>query len=285
MIHTLNPSIAGGNTLEEGAERAARHGFGGIELPVGQAHERAQKDGLEAVADIYRAQGVVTPVFGLSVEWRKDEEAFTSSLKELDGFARTAAALGANRCATWVLPNGGVPVQEYRANSVRRLAAAAKIFNNHGISLGLEFIGPRHFRTDPSNVWFYDIAGALQACDEIAAVAKADNLGLLVDCFHWFNIEGSTMDLAAIPVEQIVHVHINDAPNVALDEQRDNVRFLPGATGAIDITGFLKTLAAIGYEGPVSTEVLGTALDGLSPDEKAAQTIEAQKKVFATASL
>lgn len=284
MIHTLNPSIAGGG-IEEGAQIAARHGFSGIELPLAAAHERAQRDGLDAVAQLYRSHNLVTPVFGLGVEWRADEDTFQSGLEQLPALARTAASLGANRCVTWVLPDGGIPVADYRANSVRRFAAIAKVLNDHEISLGLEFIGPRHFRTAPDNVWFYDIAGALQACDEIASVAKCDNLGLLVDCFHWFNTQGSAMDLASIPAEQVVHVHINDVPNVSLDEQRDDVRFLPGETGVIDIAAFLSTLAAIGYAGPVSTEVLGNALDGLSPDEKAARTIEAQKKCFALANL
>ena len=284
MIHTLNPSIAGGG-LEEGASIAARHGFDGIELPVKAAHEHAEQHGLEAVAEIYRAHNLVTPAFGLTVDWRKDEATFQNGLGGLDALARTAAALGAHRCTTWVLPDGGIPVAEYRANSVRRFASIAKILKDHDIRLGLEFIGPRHFREDPNNVWFYDIAGGLAACDEIASVAKTDNLGLLVDCFHWHCSEGRAMDLASIPAEQVVHVHINDVPNVSLDEQRDNVRFLPGATGVIDIAAFLKTLAAIGYDGPVSTEVLGDALKDLSPDERAAQTIAAQKSVFAQAGL
>jgi len=282
MIHTLNPSIAGGG-IEEGAAIAARHGFQGIELPLGAAHALAARDGVAAVADIYKSHNLVTPVFGLEVEWRKDEDTFLRGLAELPAAAKTAAALGANRCCTWVLPDGGVPLAEYRANSIRRFAKVAKILNDNGILLGLEFIGPRHFRTSPDNVWFWDIASGLQGADDVAAASGTDNVGLLVDCFHWFNSEGNAMDLASIPVEQVVHVHINDAPAVPLDEQVDNVRFLPGDKGTIDITAFLKTLAAIGYEGPVATEVLGTALDGLTPDEKAAATIDSEIKCFALA--
>src|SRR4051812_9374150 len=82
MIHTLNPSIAGGN-VREGAAIAARHGFQGIELPLGDAHAMALKEGVQAVADIYAAHNLVTQVFDLGVEWRQGEDAFTSGMADL----------------------------------------------------------------------------------------------------------------------------------------------------------------------------------------------------------
>ena len=50
-------------------------------------------------------------------------------------------------------------------------------------------------------------------------------------------------------------------------EQLDNVRDLPGATGVIDIAGFLRALQSIGYDGPVTPEPFKKELAALPSDE------------------
>jgi sugar phosphate isomerase/epimerase len=63
-------------------------------------------------------------------------------------------------------------------------------------------------------------------------------------------------------------VHVNDAPlGVPLDEQLDNVRDVPGATGVIDITAFLQALEYCGYDGPVTPEPFCARLKDLTPEE------------------
>jgi sugar phosphate isomerase/epimerase len=42
-----------------------------------------------------------------------------------------------------------------------------------------------------------------------------------------------------------------------MDEQIDQKRALPGATGVIDIQGFLMTLDQVGYDGPITPERFG----------------------------
>ena len=81
------------------------------------------------------------------------------------------------------------------------------------------------------------------------------NVGLLLDCWHWYTSHGTLDDLKRLTAEQVVYVHVNDAPaGIPVDEQQDMVRALPGETGVIDIVGFLQTLRAIGYDGPVTPE-------------------------------
>jgi sugar phosphate isomerase/epimerase len=58
-------------------------------------------------------------------------------------------------------------------------------------------------------------------------------------------------DVQALRNADVVAVDLNDAPaDVPKDQQKDNARELPLATGVIDAAGFLKALAAIGYDGP-----------------------------------
>ena len=44
-----------------------------------------------------------------------------------------------------------------------------------------------------------------------------------------------------------------------MDDYMDNERALPGATGVVDIAGFLGALNTIGYDGPIVPEPFGNA--------------------------
>lgn len=272
MIRTLNSATAGGGMpLPEFVQLAARHGFSGVEFSIEEAARLVARGTFHDVAAIFEEPKVLPTVFGLPVEWRKDEDTFQEGLARLPELAKLAQDLDCTRCCTWVLPDGGIPVEEYAERSTRRFSEIARVLTDQGVRFGLEFLGPRHFRANPDNVWFYDIPGALRVVEAISNAAQLENVGLLVDCWHWYTSGGSVMDLASVPVERIVHVHINDAPDIPRDEQQDGVRLLPGASGVIDITAFLKTLAAIGYDGPLAVETFSDELRALPPEDAAAR--------------
>jgi len=281
MIPTLNSATAGGGlALAEYVALAQRHNFVGVEFSIEAVAEQVAARGFHDVAAIFETNKVLPVVFGLPVEWRKDEETFQSGLAQLPQLAKLAQDLDCSRCTTYVMPDSGEPVAEYAARSKRRFAEIGRVLTEQGVRFGLEFLGPKHFRANPANVWFYDIPGALQVVAEIEDSAQLENMGLLVDCWHWYTSGGTPMDLASIPVEKVIHVHINDAPQVERDEQVDSVRLLPAASGVIDITAFLKTLAAIGFDGPVAVETFSEELRALAPDEAAARASTAVMQVF-----
>ena len=273
MIPSLSPVTAGGGLpLAEQVALCARHGFAGLEISI----ESVRDMGVEPARALFQDADVEPVTFGLSVEWRKDEATFQTDLAKLPELAQLAAQLGVSRCTTYVLPSTDATIEEYRATSIRRFAEIARILAEHNIALGLELLGPQQFRPDPDKFWFYDIAGGLEAAEEINRLAGTQNVGLLVDCWHWYASGGTLMDLASIPIEQVVHVHINDAPTgVAVADLVDNVRELPGATGEIDVRGFLSTLQALGYDGPVAVETFSEKLKAMSPDDAAASAATA----------
>ena len=278
MIPSLSPVTAGGGlSLAEQVALCARHGFAGLEISI----ESVRHLGIDAARAMFQSSGVKPVTFGLPVEWRKDEETFRAGLEGLPVLSRLAAELGVTRCTTYVFPSTDAPIEEYIETSKRRFAEIARVLSEQNIDLGLEFLGPQQFRPDPDKFWFYDIAGGLKAADEINDEAGTRNVGLLVDCWHWYASGGTLMDLAAIPLEQIVHVHINDAPlGVPLANLVDNVRELPGATGEIDVRGFLSTLKALGYEGPVAVETFSEKLKAMSPDDAASAAATATLSVM-----
>lgn len=282
MISTLNPVTAGGGLgFAEFVQLAAKNGFRGVDFSV----EAARGLGLEAAREVLAQNKVSASCFGFPVEWRKDEQTFRDGLEALPEQARFARELGCSRTVTWVLPSND-DVAAYRETSLRRWAEIARVLRDEDISFGLEFLGPKQFRRDESKVWFYDIAGALEAADEVNSRASTQNVGLLVDCWHWYAGGGTLMDLASVPVEQITHVHINDAPRgVALPDLVDNERELPGSTGEIDLTGFLQTLQRIGYTGPVAVETFWKRPQEAGVEVAAKEAGEAVKKAFESAGL
>ena len=84
--------------------------------------------------------------------------------------------------------------------------------------------------------------------------------------------------------QQVVYVHINDAvAGVDVDEQLDDVRRLPGATGVIDLVGFLQALDRIGYDGPVAVEPFDVSLAALPTAERVRLAAESVRGAFAAA--
>jgi 2-keto-myo-inositol isomerase len=88
--------------------------------------------------------------------------------------------------------------------------------------------------------------------------AKASNVGILVDTFHFFAAGHTTDELRKLDPAQIALVHINDLPeqtrhhSLILQTRRERV--FPGE-GCFPISPFLSALHDIGYNGYVSVEV------------------------------
>lgn len=286
MIPTLNAVTAGGGlTLPDFISLAARNGFHGVDFSIQAVARYEAEHGFDATAQLFEEPKVLPAAFSLPVEWRKDEKIYQQDLEQLPRLAKLAQDLDCNRCVTWVLPDNGEAAAEYAARSKRRFVEIAQILSEQGIRLGLEFLGPLHFRIQPENVWFYDLSGALQAIEEMEDEFPLENLGVLIDCWHWYTSGGRMMDLAAVPLEKIVHVHINDAPNLPLEVQQDKERLLPGQSGVIDVVGFLKTLNALGYDGPVAVETFSSELKVMDAEAAARHAGQSMRDIFAASGI
>ena len=117
---------------------------------------------------------------------------------------------------------------------------------------------------------------------ELIAEIGQKNLGFLLDSWHWYTAGESQADILTLRNQDVVSCHLNDAPaNVARDQQKDNVRDLPCATGVIDTKGFLGGLVKIGYDGPVCAEPFSQKLRAMQAEKAVAATAAAMKKAFA----
>lgn len=206
---------------------------------------------MEYAKQILSENDVVFGSIGLSVEWRKSDEEFSSSLPNLILEAQAAKELGCSRCCTYILPSTDLKSAHLMSLAVNRLRICAEILNAYDIRLGLEYVGPHHLRDTWKNPFIWTQEETLSLIDAIGL----PNVGLLLDSYHWHTTGLSSEDIANLNESQIVHVHINDAANLPVEELKDNERLYTGE-GIIDLELFLKSLKKTGYNGPIAQEVL-----------------------------
>lgn len=290
MKLSLNAARLGGAgrlPFTEYAALAARHGFDGIDFGITGAMKAVDQDavpgqqtGASGLRDYLSELGVAPAVFGLDVEWRRDDETFAAGMANLPAQAAFAQGLGSTRCCTWMPPATNDDPAAWIKRTAGRFREIAAVFADHGIRLGLEWVGPRHLRAGGANAMganpvIYTLDGTL----DLIAQIGAPNVGLLVDCYHCYTTGIGEAEIAKLTDAQIVHVHVNDAPKGSTPETAlDGGRVLPG-DGVIDLAGFLRGLQAAAYRGYVATEVLAAEEIAATPDEAAARVRSALQRL------
>lgn len=280
MFKALNTGAIGVKAdFARSAELAAKFGFEGIYFSPSEV----VRLGVARAKTILDNHYVKPAGFGLPVDFRRDQEKFRDGLARLPKLAQAAAEIGCSRCSTWILPaSNELTFKQNFEQHRRRLGECARILARYKIRLGLEFVGPKKSRAGRKHEFIYTSKGMLELCEAI----EADNVGLLLDCWHWYTSGGTTKDFANWTNQTIVDVHVNDAPKgIAVDEQRDNVRCLPGETGVIDIKGFLRGLKKIRYDGPVMVEPFSERVRKMKDEDAVRATMESLDKIWSIAGI
>lgn len=289
MFKNLSPGAIGirGLSLAEQIELAAKTGFAGIDFSIREAAELADGQGIEHVRALFGDAGVRPGQWGLPVAWNKDDQ-WQEDLAALPRLAAVGRELGCTRTATWCPPASNE--RDFDANlawHVARFRPIAQALADEGCRLGIEFIGPQTIRARFQYTFVYTLEGMMELAHAIGAAIGTGNVGLLLDAWHLYTSGGSIEDLDAITAEDVVTVHVNDAPEgLAMDEYVDNDRRLPMETGVIDLPGFIHKLAAMGYEGPVTPEPFSARVNAIEDPLEAAQLVaEHMDKLWAAGGL
>jgi sugar phosphate isomerase/epimerase len=105
----------------------------------------------------------------------------------------------------------------------------------------------------------------------------------VLDSWHWWTAKETAEDLRTVRNHDVVAVDLNDAPaGIPIDDQKDNQRELPGATGVIPIRVFVQALVEMGYDGPARAEPFNAALNALEDDDACARTVAAVRTTLAS---
>jgi sugar phosphate isomerase/epimerase len=231
-------------------------------------HDWAVQDGMssEEYFDYHRERGLSIPAAEVILDWATtDRRAVAEANAHI---LEVAAGAGASSVITVTLEPEMPPLAEAAVG----LAELCDLAADRGLAISYEFLP---WTAVP------DLGTALRLLE----VADRDNLGLVIDAWHWFHQAGERdySLLRAVPAERIHILHLDDAPaDHAGDRARGTgpVRLLPGE-GAIDIFGLLDVLDEMGASPVIASEVQSAALGSLGPAENARRQHAAVSAVLA----
>ena len=264
---------------QELIDLARRHRFESVE-PRGDELAAMSREQLAATLSDLKSKQLVWSATGLPVDFRKDEQTFKDGLAKLPRIAAGLQRAGATRIGTWLGPSH--EELTYRRNFQQhalRLREVARVLKDHGIRIGLEYVGTQLLLVGKRYPFVHTMAEARELIAEIGT----GNVGLVLDTWHWWTAGDTEADIPALKNADVVSVDLNDAPKgIAKEQQRDNERELPAATGVIDAAPFLKALVKIGYDGPARPEPFNKVLNALDNEAACAATSAALHKAVAT---
>ena len=141
------------------------------------------------------------------------------------------------------IPDTGVTRDGVITQSVRVLTELCDIAARHDVSLAFEFLG----QPDCS-------VPTLDLAHEIVRATDRQNLGLVIDSFHFY-AGGSTIEMLEAVDPKLIYVfHINDAENLPREKLEDRHRLLPGL-GILPLRDLIDTFRKIGYDKVASVEI------------------------------
>jgi len=251
--------------------RAAKAaGFDYVEIWAAKLRDFLKQRSTSELRDLFSESGP-RPLSINSIEHItfRDARAYEAIKQECDELSRIAAAIGCP-CIVVVpgrLPEGGASRATVIDESVRVLNDLCDISGRHGVSLAFEFLG----QSDCS-VQTLDLAA------EIVRAAGRQNLGLVIDSFHFY-AGGSTVEMIEGLDPKLLYIfHINDAEDLPRDQLEDRHRLLPGL-GILPLREIVAAFGRIGYEKVASVEIFRPEYWERDPFELARDAYAAAERV------
>ena len=200
----------------------------------------------------------------------RDTEAYASIKQQCQELSSIAAQIN---CPFIVVVPGKIPPA--RTNRTKVIEESVRVLNElcdiaarYGVALAFEFLG----QTDCS-------VQTLGLADEIVQTAKRQNLGLVIDSFHFY-AGGSTIQMIEALDPNLLYVfHVNDAEDRPREELKDSHRLLPGL-GILPLRRMIDAFGRIGYDRVASVEIFRPEYWQMDPFELAKQARQATEQVF-----
>lgn len=134
-------------------------------------------------------------------------------------------------------------ISQIKFSCVEVLRELSDIAQPFGIKIAVEFLGHPQCTVN-----------TFAQCYDIVQTVARENVGLVLDCFHFHAMGSRLEDLRTADASRIFILHIDDAEDFPIGSLTDEDRVWPGM-GSIDLAGILASLREIGYTGAVSVEL------------------------------
>jgi 2-keto-myo-inositol isomerase len=247
MKLALNGATIMQSSLANDVRVAAETGFTHLELWAGKFDTYVREHLLGELADQMRSLNV-RPSCINSIEdiTHRDAAGRAELIARLRQLVVVAGVLDAPSIVVvpGVRPAGAGPKDSAR-DAVEVLRVLSDVAGDVG--LAFEFLGKPGCSVSMLNM-----------AVEIVGAVDRKNVGMVIDTFH-FHAGGSDLaDLAVVPVDKLLVVHLNGCEDVPANELTDAHRLYPGE-GVIPINAILRRLRERGFDGTASIEIFRPA--------------------------
>jgi len=228
-------------SLEEDIISAGECGFSSVELWYGKVKDYLNHHSLEELKSLIISSKL--EVASLCPTFIKAFSQNSEALSEIEIAAQIAQGLN---CSTILAcpdtPPEGMSKKEAISIFARVAREAADITEKYGVRIALEPLGMHPLLDGPESAM------------EVIKIANKENLGLMIDTFHYYKSGVPIEHIAQIPIEKLYIIHINDCDNLPLEELQDKDRTYP-TLGVIPAVEMLTPFMEKGYNGTVSVEI------------------------------
>lgn len=233
------------STLETDLIYCQKHGYDYIEIRLDKLKEFLTEHTVDDLKKFFEMNRIKPYAFNaLEFISFRDEEGFHQIEDDLRFLCEVGSVIGCKKII--VVPTfdiGDYSRDVIKSETVRVLRLLSDRAQPYGVSLAFEFVGYPNCSVNTFSQAY-----------EIVEAANRDNVGIVLDCFHFYAMNSQMEDLRKADPRKIFVFHIDDCEDLPVGELRDHHRVWPGL-GVIDLDLILTTLKEIGYNEMVSVEL------------------------------
>lgn len=234
------------SNLVKDLEYCEKHGYDYIEIrTMDKLPEYLQDHSIDELAEFFNTHHIKPLAFNALVFFNnRDEAGHQEIIQEFKEMMEAGTKLGVKYVvAVPLVTKDKILKTDIKNSCVDVLRELSDIARPYGIKIAVEFVGHPQCTVNTFG----------QAYD-IVEIVDRDNVGLVLDCFHFHAMGSKPEDLEKADASKIFILHIDDTENFPIGFLTDEDRVWPGL-GVIDLNYILSTLKKNGYSDVVSVEL------------------------------
>lgn len=233
------------STLEKDLTYCEKYGYDLIEIRLDKLKDYLTRNTIEDLADFFKENKIKPFAFNaLEFITFRDEEGYQEILNNLKFLCEMGNVINCKKIV--VVPTfdvGDYTREQIKIETVKKITELAMIAKDYNVKLAFEFVGYPNCSVN-----------RFEQAYDIVKTVDLDNVGLVLDCFHFHAMGSHINDLKAADGNKIFIFHIDDSEDLPIGAARDDKRLWPG-DGIIDLDEILAVLKVIGYDEMVSVEL------------------------------